>query len=448
MTQAISRWLGAVLALGLLALSVRATDDKKAEKDKPPQPQTYVVLVGISNYGDKQIKPRAHAEEDAKALFELLTNKKYLGVDADHSRLLLGDSAKVPGSQPATRKTFSNPCDWIADKATSNDLVIFGFFGEGGPMGESGSHRCYFTTDSTFEGREKNALAAQEIGEALKELKSQKFCVLLDVDFKGFTTTDKKIAEVTLGTSPYKEFLGTEDNEEEWSKPGRELFLASSGLVRSLDLKEHGVFAQVLLNGLSGAADKDGYEADGVVTVDEMTKYLVQEVRELVRTNGTTKKEREQHAWVIDSRGLHDTSNISTSLVRGRLDYVLTTNPKVIAKVKEEQDKFAHLLKDGKVPAKYAEEGKTLLERMPRLESQRKLRKDYQALIENKIDLDKFAAEAQNHPRQHQTSPHRCRRVRRESHAGHRNHHDRLRQEARLSRHGGLGDPRPVSPDR
>jgi carboxyl-terminal processing protease len=384
MTQAMFRWLGAGLMLGLLAFPVRADDKPKADAGKPSQP--YVVLVGISNYADNQIKPRPHAEDDAKALFELLTDKKYLvGADAEHSRLLLG--------KDATHDNILKALRWIADNAKSNDPVIFGFFGEGGPVGETGTHRCYFAADSTFAGRDKNAIAATEIGDALKNLKSQHFCALIDVDFKGFTTNDKKIADATLGINPYKEFLGTDDNEEELSKPGRELFLATIGLNRSLDLKDHGVFAQVLLDGLRGAADKDGYEADGVITVDELTKYLVQGVRELVRDNGQTKKEKEQHALVIDSRGVHTVDSLNSNLVRGRLDYVLTANPNVAAKIKEQKDKFVQLVKDGKVPDKYAEEGKTYLERMPRLEAQRKLRQEYQALIEGKIDVEKFAAQ-------------------------------------------------------
>ena len=136
MTQAmLTRWFGAVLALGLLALPLRA-EQPQAEKDKTSQP--YVVLVGISNYADKQIKSRPHAEDDAKALFEVFTDKKYLGADAAHSRLLLGDSAKVPGSEPATRDNILKALHWIAENAKTNDLVIFGFFGEGGPVGDTG----------------------------------------------------------------------------------------------------------------------------------------------------------------------------------------------------------------------------------------------------------------------------------------------------------------------
>jgi C-terminal peptidase prc len=376
MTQAMSnRWLGAVLAIGLLALPLHA-EQPKDEKAKASQ--TYVVLVGISNYADKQIKPRPHAEDDAKALAELFANKKYLGVDKDHSRLLLGDAEKRPGSQAATRDNILKALRWIADNAKTNDLVVFGFFGEGGPTGDSGAHRCYFASDSTFEGRSKNAVAASEIGEALKNLKSQRFCVLLDVDFKGFTTNDKKVGEVTLGASPYKEFLGDDGSEEEASKPGRAVFLATNGLMRSLDLKDHGIFTTALLKGLEGAADKDGYEPDGLVTVEELTEYLDKEMRDLIRANAKNKEERDEYFVALGGRGNH---------------YVLTHNPAVAAKVKEQEEKFAALVKDGKVPATYEEEGKTLLSRMPRLEAQRNLRKQYQALLSGKIDVDKFKEE-------------------------------------------------------
>ena len=380
MTRAmLTRWLGAVVFAAFLAVPLRAAEDKATPASvAQASGQPYVVLVGISNYADKQIKPRAHAEDDAKALFDLLTDKKYLAVDAKHSRLLLGDPSKAPGSEAATRANILKALHWITDNAKSNDLVIFGFFGEGGPLGQSGDHRCYFASDSTFKGRDKDAVASSEVGEALKNLKSQRFCVLLDVNFKGFTTDDKKVAEPTLGTNPYKEFLGDDESEEEAAKPGRVVFMATNGLTPSLDLKDHGVFAEALLKGLKGGADKDGYEPDGVVTVEELTEYLDKEMRELVRTNAKTKEQRDQFFVALGSRGSH---------------FILTTDPNAAAKAKERLEKFTQLVKDGKVPADYAEEGKTLLSRMPRLEAQRNLRKQYQALIDGKIDLDKFVSE-------------------------------------------------------
>jgi C-terminal peptidase prc len=377
MTKAmLTRLLGALLAVLALNLSVRAEDNGGTS-------QPYVVLVGISNYADKQIKPRPHAEEDAKALYDLFTDPKYLGADAKHVRLLLGGEDAGRKSEKATHENVVKALQWVARNARANDLVVVAFFGEGGPLGESGDRRCYFTADSTFKGRDKDALAASEVGDALKNLKSHRLCVLLDVDFKGFDAGNAAtaIAEPTLGNNPYKEFLGDDGSEEHLAKPGRVLFLATNGLSPSLDLKEHGLFTQALLDGLKGAADKEGYEPDGAVMVDELTEYLDKKIPELAGKYGKTEEQRQQLHFVLGGRGNH---------------FPLTTNPAVAAKVRQRLDKLSELLKDGKVPAKYGEEARTLLERMPRLEAQRSLRKQYQALVDGTIALDRFETERGN----------------------------------------------------
>jgi len=138
----------ATLAALFLALPARAAE-------KPAQP--YVVLVGIDHYADENILPRKHAEADAKALYQLFVSKDHLGVDADHIRLLLGKPGGAgKNSQPATRDNILKALRWIADNAKTNDLVVFGFFGEGAPVGE---RLCFFASDSTVKERAKNAVA-------------------------------------------------------------------------------------------------------------------------------------------------------------------------------------------------------------------------------------------------------------------------------------------------
>src|SRR6266851_3700540 len=90
--------LGGILAALLLVPVARAADEK------PSQPRA--VLVGISKYADNQIKARKHAENDAKALYDLFTNKDYLGVDPKNVRLLLGKDDAKRNSQPATRQNI------------------------------------------------------------------------------------------------------------------------------------------------------------------------------------------------------------------------------------------------------------------------------------------------------------------------------------------------------
>jgi C-terminal peptidase prc len=368
MTKAVTfRWLAVVFAALALGLSARAAEDRK--------PQPYVVLVGISEYADKQIKPRPHAEDDVKALYDVFTDKEYLGVGEKNIRLLLGSEDTKRHSQPATRENILKALNWLSTEAKPNDLVIFAFVGEGGPLGDSGDRRCYFASDSTFKGRDKDALAATEIGDALKNMKSERFCTFLDVNFKGYTGEAAGVGEPTLGANPYKEILGDDGTDEHLAHTGRVLFLANNGLANPIDAKDHGIFAKALLEGLKGDADKEGYEPDGVVTVDELTEYLDKRLPDLAREYGANKEEKQQLHFVLGGRATH---------------YVLATNPAAAAKAKERLEKLDKLAKDRKITAAYAEEGRTLLERMPRLEAQRKLRKEYQALVDGSTNLDKF----------------------------------------------------------
>ena len=176
----------------------------------------------------------------------------------------------------------------------------------------------------------------------------------------------------------YREFLGGEKDEDRPVPAGRVVFLANLGLKPSLDLADHGVFAQALLDGLKGAADKEGYGPDGYVTVDELVLYMSKEVPELVRKYGKTREEKEQRDYVFGGRTSH---------------YELTRNPAVASIVAERLRKFEKLAADQHLSGAIADEGRTLLRRMPKLEAQRSLRKEYEKLVDGSSSYDAFMAE-------------------------------------------------------
>src|ERR1700730_18458552 len=108
---------GLLAALALLA-SVSASALAAEEAKPSASPKAYIVLVGISNYADKQINPRPHAVEDVQALYDLFTKPQFLGVDKDHIRLLLGGSEDAARrSQPATRENILKAVTWLAADA-------------------------------------------------------------------------------------------------------------------------------------------------------------------------------------------------------------------------------------------------------------------------------------------------------------------------------------------
>jgi carboxyl-terminal processing protease len=336
--------------------------------------QTWIVLVGVSDYADKQIKPRPNAENDVKALYDLFTDKQYHGVTPDHIKLLIGGE-DARRSERATRENVLKTLHWLTESAKPGDKVILAWVGEGASLGTKGDRRCYFTADSTFKGRDKDALDAEEIGDALKSLKAKHVAAFVDIDFKGFDAQGVSVPEPDLGKeSPYSEWLGDDNTDEHNPLPGHVIFLATNGLKPSLDLKDHGLFVTALLDGLHGTADIEG-EPDGVVTVDELIKFLDKQIPELARTHGKTKEQKEQLNFILGGRSSH---------------FVLTTNPAVAEKAQKRLTEFEAQVKKGQIPAMYEAEGKLLLERMPRLEAQRKLRKQYQDLTDGTITLKGF----------------------------------------------------------
>src|SRR5581483_1747546 len=193
------------------------------------------------------------------------TDKKYLGVQPEQIVLLLGKADEQRKSKLATRENILDAFKWIAKNAEKNDLVVFAFFGQGGPVAD---RTCYFASNSTLKDRSKNAVGSAEIEEILEPMKSERFCAFIDVNFKGYTQGKEAIPEPSRAKL-FSEFLGSDDDKDK-DPEGRVVILATDGFTQSIDLKDSGLFAKVNIDGLKGAADKDGYESDGAVTVEEL----------------------------------------------------------------------------------------------------------------------------------------------------------------------------------
>jgi len=363
--------LGGLTVWLVLVLPLRAAEEVRT-------PNAYVVLIGVGKYSDAAIQSRVHAEDDVKALYDVFTDKVYLGVPKDHVKLLLGGVRdEKRNSQEATKENILKAASWLAKEAKRDDLVIFALIGQGAALGEHADRMAYFATDSDVKDPVKTAVLASALGDDLDKLQSHRVCLFVDVYFKGYRPVKGSPADPNLSSGNlFKEFLGKDSGDEEAGAPGRVLFLASgSGRFLSPDGDKHGTFTQVLLDGLKGQADKEGYEPDGVVTADELADYLKAELPPLVRKRVPNEKERPKYS-IYFGEDAH---------------IVLTHNPAVDVAVKQRLDKFAALAKDNnKLTPEIVQEGKALLNRMPRLESQRDLRKEYQALTDGKEPVDKF----------------------------------------------------------
>jgi C-terminal peptidase prc len=359
------------LLLGLVAAAATAwTGLSPARADDPKRPSApYVVIVGVGQFDDKAIDPRPTADADAKALYDLLTDPKHLGVPADRAKLLLSEPDPKRKAEKATRNAIVAAVNDATANTKKDDTIILAFFGRGASANDK---TCFFTPDTVLKERGKTGLVlGTDLEPAFKKVKGQKLLLLHDVHYKGFKPGDEKIAEPNLRDVEALLF-GPEDAEDSTRPQDRLMIL--SGFVSSDPLAKgnNGLFAVTVIDALQGKADaapyNDGYEPDGLVTIDELVKYLDREIPNRAREIGKTDKDKESQAIPIGAGTSH---------------FVVTKNPAETAKVSKRVDALKAMAKGGQLPDELAREGEGLLSRMPKLKAQQQLRKDYQKLADD-----------------------------------------------------------------
>ena len=301
----------------------------------------YAIVVAAGEFSDKQIKERPTGENDARAIYDLLIDKTVVGVEKENIQLFLAGKDEKRNALPATKENVIKALKDLSGKATKEDLVFIVMIGQGAAAGD---RACVFLSDSTFKDRAKNALFAAEIEQEFKTFKSERLCVLLDLNLKGFDAGKESVLEPNI-LEFVRAFAGQLDKEDQTLPPGRAIFLANGGIAPTVAVKDHGIFTNVVLDALQGKADKEGYEPDGSVTVDEFLKYVEKELPPLARENGKTNEEKQQIPYLEYARGSH---------------FTLSKNPALTAKVDGRIAKVAEFEKGNVLDKVAAEEGKVL----------------------------------------------------------------------------------------
>jgi C-terminal peptidase prc len=359
-------------ALALIAFPFAARADEPAAKSGP-----YVVIVGAGEFSDPAIKPRPTADADAKDLYDLLADGKHFDVKPDRIKLFTSKADEKRHGEIATHEAIAKAIETATASTGKDDLIVLAFFGRGATAADK---TVFLTPDTVFKDRAKTGLVFGNLDAAFKKARTQKVLLLMDVAYKGYDPGMEKVAEPTL-TDVDNLLFGSEEKEEAVRPQDRIMIL--SGFISSDPIAkgDRGLFASTVIDALKGAADKapynEGYEPDGVVTVDELVKYLEKEVPAQARLIGKTDKEKEAQAVPIGLRTSH---------------FVITKNPTETAKASKRLEAFNDLAKGGAVNAEIAKEGVSFLSRMPKLKALQELRKNYQKLADGGIKIEEFTA--------------------------------------------------------
>ena len=340
--------------------------------DPVPGSNPFAVIVGVGEFTDPTIPARPTAVADATALHDVLADPKYLGIPDD--RLILLTSK----DDTATKENIITALNKAVTQTKAGDTVILGFFGRGSSVGEK---TAFLTETTPFAKRADTAVMGSAIEKDLRALDDRKVMLLMDVDFTGFKD-DKDKAIPTPALSDYTDALfNRSDSDSELPTKDKVFYLATSPLNAPLTQDGHGLFAKLLLDGLKGAADQgiyhEGYEPDGTVTIDEISKYLETEAPKLARTIGTNTLEKESVPVLLGDELSH---------------FIVTKDPAVWPTVERQ----VKTLNELKLTDALQQEGTELLTKMPKLKALQELRRDYQALANKKVDVATFTQERQD----------------------------------------------------
>lgn len=245
------------------------TVERTAEVPLPsPGPGRRIALiVGISRYSKASINLH-YADEDAKAMYQLLTNPA-LGPAAfkpDDVVLLLDEKATATAINTGLR-------DFL-QKARDNDFVLFYFAGHGAPDPSRLKDLYLLAHDTDPDNIPGTGLLMRDVLETISEIPARDILVLADACHSAGMAGGSGMRDIKENTI-HEAFL----DKMTHASGGLAILTASEAAQASLENErwgKHGVFTYFLLKGLQGEADENH---DGIVDLDEILEYVRANVR-------------------------------------------------------------------------------------------------------------------------------------------------------------------------
>ena len=239
------------------------------EKLPPPRSDTFAVVIGIDYKNRKDIPHLKYASNDARKVYEVLTNPRYGGVPKENTTLLINERATRNEMMVALRK--------IRDR---NGYVYVYYSGHGAPKTKGDQFiDAYLVPNNAIitdpEALEDTSIKMSYLQKLMDTSHAKGIMVALDACFSG---GGKSI--VPKGGKPLVGMLVT----SEIMKPtgaGRVMITSSAANQQSWEDEAEikgGIFTHYLLEGLMGKGGTDVW-----VKIDELSDHVKKNVPEASR---------------------------------------------------------------------------------------------------------------------------------------------------------------------
>jgi hypothetical protein len=120
-------------AFGMAVLFAPYQNACAAEEKSAPHP--FAIVIGPAQFSDPQLKPHPTAEADAKAFYDLVTDKAVLGAEPDHVHLLISGKDEQRHAKEATKDNIIKAFKDVATRADKDDLVLVAIIGRRSRIG-------------------------------------------------------------------------------------------------------------------------------------------------------------------------------------------------------------------------------------------------------------------------------------------------------------------------
>ena len=223
----------------------------------------YGLVIGIETYRETRLNLRC-ARADAQAMYDLMIDPKVGFFPPENVSLLL--------DADATRDQIWR-AGAVRRQAGRDDTVWIYYAGHGA---REGDFHYWVTHDADVNDLYSTGLSSRELHHRLNDIRANRVITFLDCCHAAATTIQK---------NPTRDALPAAMAIEAFTGVGRVTFSSSDGAEKSVELSEqgHGAFTYFLTRGLRGEADTEG---DGVVTADELWRYLDRQVSDASRRAG------------------------------------------------------------------------------------------------------------------------------------------------------------------
>jgi uncharacterized caspase-like protein len=249
--------------------------------------EIFAVVVGINRY--KNLPPLKYAANDAREFYRYLVEVSQ--VPKDHVWLLLDEEATLD----RLRTTLGTS---LHRSASKDDTVIIFLAGHGATESDTSSpdgdglEKYFLSHNADPKDLFASAMPMSEFARIFQRISSERLVFISDTCYSGAS------GGRTIPVAGRRANVSGAFWERISQGKGRVILTASDANEVSVEKDEmkHGVFTYYLLEGLRGKADLD---RDGVITVDEVYRYVSTRVSQATGQNQHPVKKGETTGQIV-----------------------------------------------------------------------------------------------------------------------------------------------------